>query len=331
MSNRFLYLSEADVNTIIKNDYELIIGSVKNALKMLHNGSAIQPDKISQIFDSTYQNRINCMPSTLKEIDTCGMKWVSVFPSNQNKNIKNVEGVALLSELETGGIKCFMNASELTSLRTAAVGALASKYLAKSNPKALGFIGAGEEALAHFRLIKYIHPTITQCYISSRSNEKINNFIKKFSNEYPDTNFIHCENDYQKAVESSDIIVTAISSQEPVLKANWIKSGALYIHVAGLEDEFAVAKKASKIVCDKWECVKHRTQTIAQMYKNGQLKDCDIYADLAEIIIGDKKGRTSEDEFIYFNSVGLAAEDVMLCNNVYNKAVQSSIGIWLNK
>ena len=92
----------------------------------------------------------------------------------------------------------------------------------------------------------------------------------------------------------TDIIVTAISGQAPVLKARDVRAGMLYIHVGGWEDEYGVALKADKIVCDDWNASKHRTQTICRMYKEGLLKDKDIYADLAEIIAGQKKGRESD-------------------------------------
>ncbi|MBQ7046198.1 MAG: hypothetical protein IJN85_00465, partial [Oscillospiraceae bacterium] len=129
-----------------------------------------------------------------------------------------------------------------------------------------------------------------------------------------------------KAVEDADIIVTAISSQEKILKAEWIKPGAFYSHVAGLEDEFDVARKASKIICDNWETVKHRTQTISQMYKQGLLSDDDIYADLHQIIKGEKNGRENDDEFIYFNSVGMSFTDVALANWMYKLAVSKNVG-----
>ena len=41
------------------------------------------------------------------------------------------------------------------------------------------------------------------------------------------------------------------------------------------------------------------------MYKEGLLQDDDIYADLGEIVTGRKEGRSNQNEFIYFNSVGL--------------------------
>lgn len=327
----FLYLSSSEVYSVLEDDYQLVLDSVEDSIKMLNEGTTIQPDKNSQIFDTTYQNRINCMSATLRKTDTCGMKWVSVFPENKKKGIENVEGFVLLSEINTGKLKCAMNATELTSLRTAGVGAVAAKYLAKKNSETIGFIGAGEEAKAHFKLIKFINKNIKRCFVSSRTCNSVKQFIDEFQKKYPDVVFVDCGNNFENAVKSADIIVTAISSQEQVLKAKWIKEGALYIHVAGIEDEYAVAKKASKIVCDCWECVKHRSQTIVQMYKDGELTDNDIYADIAEIITGEKAGRESDAEFIYFNSVGLAVEDILFANRIYERAIKLGAGQWIEK
>lgn len=328
---KFLYLSENDVEELVRDKYQLVIDAVIDAITMKAKGTTIQPDKSSQIFDEYYQNRINCMASTLKEEEVCGVKWVSVFPSNKAKGLNNVEGFTVLSETKTGSLLCFMNATGSTSLRTAAVGAVAAKYLAKKKSSSIGFIGAGEEAKAHFKFIKYVIPTIDTCYVSSRTDKSTSNFINELKSDWPDVRFIDCHNDYESAVINADIIVTAISSQEKVLKAKWIKKGALYIHVAGLEDEFAVAEKADKIICDCWDCVKHRSQTITQMYRAGLLNEKDIYADLAEIITRQKPGRSSDDEFIYFNSVGLSVEDVLLCDRIYKLALKNKIGTWINK
>lgn len=331
MDKKYLYLSRQDVHHILYKNYQMIMDAVQDALTMAERGTTRQPDKISQIFDERFQNRINCMPSTLNEIQTCGMKWVSVFPSNQEKGLDNVEGFSLLSDTVTGGLKCFMNATECTSFRTAAVGAIAAKYLARSNSASIGFIGAGEEAKAHLQMIKFVCPEIRSCYISSRTEKRTKEFVEEFKNEYPDIRFIDCRNNYESAVINADIIVTAISSQAQVLKAEWMKKGMCYIHVAGLEDEFEVAKKADKIICDSWEAVKHRSQTIAQMYQLGLLKEQDIYGDIGEIILGKKNGRENSEEFIYFNSVGLSAIDVLLCNRIYEKAKRLGIGTWVEK
>ncbi|MDP6723862.1 MAG: hypothetical protein QF536_01535, partial [Arenicellales bacterium] len=130
----------------------------------------------------------------------------------------------------------------------------------------------------------------------------------------------------QKAIEGADIIVTATSAQAPLLKAEWMKPGTFYSHVGGWEDEYDVARLCEKIVCDDWETVKHRTQTLSRMYKDGDLKDEDIYADLNEVVTGEKDGRETAEERVYFNAVGMAYIDVAIAHAMYQRAREAGKG-----
>ena len=300
---------------------------IENALTKQNTKDLIFPNKVSVVFDESTQNRINCLPAGIRSQEVYGMKWVSVFPVNPHKyNIPNLSAVIVLSSLKDGFPKAFMEGSLCSNLRTAAVGSVAAKYLARKNAETIGFIGAGEQAKSHFLGMMAVRPSIKKCFVSSRTNESCEKFIVQMKRFYPEVEFIGCGNDYRKSVVDADIIVTAISGQDTILKADWIKSGAFYCHVAGLEDEDAVALKASKIVCDDWNVVKHRTQTISRMYKAGVLNDSDIYANLKDIIVGNKPGRENEEEFIYFNSVGLSFLDVALANWMFQKVEEKGLG-----
>jgi len=317
-------ISQEDVAAIFKGNTNAIFGIIEDSFNKYLAGDIIMPDKISQIFDEQTQNRINCMPATLIEEKICGMKWVSVFPSNAPKGVQNVTGIMLLSELETGFPIAVIDGTLSTKMRTAAVGCTAAKYLAPSKVETIGIIGAGEEARMHFTLLKHMFPTIKECRVSSLNTEQ--GFIDKFKNIVPDVKFVTCNNDSHVCASGADIIVTAISAQSPVLKAADITKGGLYIHVGGWEDEYGVAQKANKIVCDEWEVVKHRSQTLCRMYKEGLLKDEDIHANLSELIAGTKVGRESDDEFIYFNSVGLSYIDINFANYIYKEAKKRGLG-----
>jgi ornithine cyclodeaminase/alanine dehydrogenase-like protein (mu-crystallin family) len=85
---------------------------------------------------------------------------------------------------------------------------------------------------------------------------------------------------------------------------------------------------ADKIVCDDWETVKHRTQTVSRCYKDGVITDADIHGNLIDILSGEKPGRESEDEFIYFDAVGLAYTDVSIATAMYEKAKAAGFGTW---
>lgn len=319
-------ISQEDVADIFKGNADAIFGIIEDSFKKYLADDIIMPDKISQIFDEASQNRINCMPATLIDEKICGMKWVSVFPSNAPKGVQNVTGIMLLSELETGFPIAVIDGTLSTKMRTAAVGCTAAKYLAPSKVETIGIIGAGEEARMHFTLLKHLFPTIKECRVSSLNTEIEQGFIDKFKDIVPDVKFVTCNNDSHLCASGADIIVTAISGQSPVLKAADITKGGLYIHVGGWEDEYGVAQKANKIVCDEWEVVKHRSQTLCRMYKEGLLKDEDIQANLSELIAGTKVGRENDDEFIYFNSVGLSYIDINFANYIYEEAKKRGLG-----
>lgn len=319
-------ISQEDVSSIFKDNSDQIFRLVEDSFRKDLCGDVVMPDKISQIFDELTQNRINCMPATLIDEKVCGVKWVSVFPSNASRGVQNVTGVMLLSELETGFPVAVIDGTLSTKIRTAAVGCVAAKFLAPSKVETIGLIGAGEEARMHFTLLKHLYPSIKECRVSSLSTDSEHRFISIFKDIVPDVEFECCNNDSYRCAAGADIIVTAISGQCPVLKASDITKGGLYIHVGGWEDDYGVAKKADKIVCDKWEVVKHRSQTLCRMYKEGILKDSDIYADLSELIAGTKIGRQTDDEFIYFNSVGLSYIDINFALYIYNEAINQDLG-----
>ena len=314
-------------------DVSSVISVLENALVSYKKGQILLPDKISQIFDEKTQNRINCMPATLLDEKTCGVKWVSVFPGNPHTfHCPNVSGTIILSELERGYPIAVMDGTFLTAFRTACMGALASKYLARRDSHVMGIIGSGEQARMHLNTIKHVHPEIRVCRVASRSAASEEAFIESMSRRFPDICFEGCQSDYEKASTGADIILTAVSCQEPLLKAKTIKAGAFYCHVGDWEDEYEVPLKADKIVCDQWASVKHRTQTISRLYQMGKLRDEDVYSDIVDIIDGTKPGRENDQEFIYFNSVGLSFIDVAVANSFYKKVTAAGAGTdWLMK
>jgi ornithine cyclodeaminase/alanine dehydrogenase-like protein (mu-crystallin family) len=329
MNNKVINLqliTREDVEQIFSNQPNLPLDLIVKAFNEKIKGNILLPDKISQVFDQKTQNRINCLPATLLTQKVSGVKWVSVFPTNAEKELINVTGVILLSSIETGYPLAMIDGTYCTALRTAAIGAVAAKYLSCENSEIIGFIGAGEQAQMHFRMIKTVR-NIKECYVSSRNVSSENAFVMNLADEYPDVNFIMCKGNNGKATEKADIIVTAVSCQQPLLKAEHVKKGATYIHVGGWEDEYAVAQKADKIICDDWESVKHRSQTLSRMYYEGLLKDEDIYGNLDQIISRTLPARENEDEIIYFNSVGLAFLDVMFGYEIYEQCKANNMGM----
>ena len=321
------YFSQEDLLGAGCLDIRMAMGAAEQALRLFDAGEVMFPEKIVQIFNDETQERINCLPATFKNHKICGVKWVSVFPPNPVKHgIQNLSAVIILSEIEHGLPIAFMEGTLCSNVRVGAMGAIAAKYLARPDSETIGFIGAGEQAKMHLISMKTAVPSLRRCRVGAKLDEEEQQFVSEMSAILPEMEFEGAGTDLAKATVNADIIVTATSAQAPLLKAEWVKPGAFYSHIGGWEDEYAVARACDKIVCDDWETVKHRTQTLSRMYKDGELADESIYANLVDLVSGAKAGRESADERIYFNAVGLAYVDVAIAIAMYKRAMEAGLG-----
>ena len=321
------YFSQEDLLGAGCFDMRLAMSAAEDAMLAYRRGDVLFPEKIVQIFNDETQERINCLPATFRERKICGVKWVSVFPPNPVKfGIQNLSAVIILSEIEHGFPIAFMEGTLCSNLRVGCMGAIAAKYLARQDAKSVGFIGGGEQAKMHLIAMKAALPSLSQCRVAAKTPEEERQFVCQMSPILPEMEFVTANASLEAAVSGVDVVVTATSAQAPLLKAEWLAPGAFYSHVGGWEDEYGVAQRCQKIVCDDWETVKHRTQTLSRMYQDGVLQDSDIYANLVDLIAGDKPGRESPDERIYFNAVGLAYVDVAIAIAMFERASQAGMG-----
>ena len=308
-------------------DIRMAMEAAEKAILAYRAGDVIFPDKIVQIFNDDTQERINCLPATFRSEKICGVKWVSVFPPNPVRHgVQNLSAVIILSEIEHGFPIAFMEGTLCSNMRVGAMGALAARHLARQDAETIGFIGAGEQAKMHLIAMKTALPSLKRCRVAAKESSEEEQFVREMSPILPEMDIQAAGTSLQSATEDADVIVTATSAQAPLLKADWIKPGAFYSHVGGWEDEYAVEKSCSKIVCDDWETVKHRSQTLSRMYQDGELTDDDIYGNLVDIIAGEKPGRESPEERIYFNAVGLAYVDVAIAVAMYERAREAGMG-----
>jgi ornithine cyclodeaminase/alanine dehydrogenase-like protein (mu-crystallin family) len=139
--------------------------------------------------------------------------------------------------------------------------------------------------------------------------------------------------DLEHAVQQSQICVTCTPSKKPFLKRSAVMPGTFIAAVgADSEDkqELEVDLVAStKIVVDLIE----QASKIGELHhaiEQGAITRQSVHAELGEIIAGTKKGRTSNDEIILFDSTGMALQDVAAASIVYEKAMRSDVGIKLN-
>ena len=172
-----------------------------------------------------------------------------------------------------------------------------------------------------------VRPSLCRVCVYDIRPENARRFVEEARAKYPAVEFLPVDTPEQ-AVRESDIIVTVTLADEPFVKADWIKRGALIVHMAGHEVEYDCVSRADKIVVDFWDTIKHRmASTIALMAAEGLVRDEDIDASLSEILNGKKTGRDSDDQIIYFNAVGAGILDLAITTRCYRRAQKEHVGI----
>ncbi len=330
-----MFLNQEDVKKCGGEDMSLAIEVMESVFSLHQKEDYVLPNKSvlrwGDIDSETTRGRVNSMPASIGgEFQSVGIKWISSSPTNPDKyGLPRASGIIILNDYETLFPKAIMDGMLLSAMRTGANSGVAAKYLAREDSKVLGLIGAGAQNKTQLMAMKSVLKNLTEVKINDLNKERAHLFAEEMNEK---VNLpIKVVDTAEEAVRGSDVFITATVSKTPIVKYEWIDKGSLYLHVGSHECEYEVIEKADKIVVDDWEELKHRgVETISLMYAEGEFNESRIDAQLGEIVNNIKHGRMNNDEFIYFNSVGMGIQDVALASVVYEKAVEKKIGKQLN-
>ncbi len=163
----------------------------------------------------------------------------------------------------------------------------------------------------------------------SRSQATVDHFAKEQRPKYDSFKLI-ASTDLEKTVRGADVLVTVTPARGPIVKNEWISEG---MHIAALgadkggdqELEASILKRARIFVDDIRQC---RTDgEINVPLSQGVLKESDIAGEIGEVIIGKKKGRSSDKEITLFDSTGIALQDSATIPLEYERALAAGVGI----
>ena len=190
---------------------------MKRCFAELQKGKISQSERHVEVLpDGENQNLFALMPAYLGKNRFFGAKIITAFPENPQKNLASHLGQILLFDSSTGRPVAMMDANAITWLRTAAVSALATDYLAAPEAKSIALIGAGQQASSHLAALQSVR-AIEKVFIYDRTAERARKLIAKQQHNYPECTFIGCSS-VQEAVEEAEIICTLTSSQDAFLE-----------------------------------------------------------------------------------------------------------------
>jgi len=249
------------------------------------------------------------------------------FPGNpQRQGLPTIQGVVLLYDAANGSLLAVMDSIEITLKRTAAASALAARYLARADASSVAICGCGEQGRAQLVALADV-ATLKRALAWDTDLEKAWEFAREMQEALGIE--VTAVQDVRDATRRSDIIVTATSAQTPFLTNDCVSAGT-FIAAVGADSphksELAPELLArSKIVVDVLaQCVV--MGDLHHAIDAGRVTSADVYAELGDLVIGRKPGRTNPEEITVFDSTGVAIQDAASAAWVYQRAVARNVG-----
>jgi ornithine cyclodeaminase/alanine dehydrogenase-like protein (mu-crystallin family) len=275
-----------------------LIPAMERALVDFSAGNVTQPVRSVIPVDPT-GGFFGMMPA--RTPDGLGIKLVTFYPANADRGIPTHMAMICLFDPETGTPLVVMDGRLITEMRTAAVSAAATKYLAPDDAKILAILGSGVQARSHLEALQLVRQ-FEEIRVWSPTKAHADEFAKEFGGKSMSA---------EEAVRGADVIVTATNSKTPVLRGAWLKAGC-HVNAVGacrpdwreLDDD---AMKNVVFVDSRAAAIKESGDMI--------LSGAKIYAELGELFAGKVPAR--ENETTIFKSLGLAVEDIAAAMLVY--------------
>jgi ornithine cyclodeaminase/alanine dehydrogenase-like protein (mu-crystallin family) len=324
----FIYLKQEDVIAAGGLDMKLALADVELAFKMHGQDEVIQPNKtVIEFPDQETGHRrylTVSMPAYLGgQINRAGIKWAAESLDNARRgDLPYGMDVIILHDLERAHPVAMMDGTLITAIRTGAAAGVAAKYLARPDSKIAAFIGAGVIGRTTLEAIGLSLPGLTEFRIFDLDAEKAQAVAAAYSNQWQ----IQVVKSTQAAVDGADVIGTMTTTRHPFVKAGWLKAGCFVAAMGKNEFEEQALLEADLLVVDEWEQFKHyQPSLLAHLYQTGRLQDEDII-NLRDIILNRVPGRTAAAGRIHFLSFGLACEDLVVAERVYQTAASMGLG-----
>lgn len=238
-----------------------------------------------------------------------GVKVVTVVPGNARRGLLSVAGAYLYLDGDTGQPLAMFDGAVLTSMRTAAMSALASRHLSRHESRRHLVVGAGALAPDFIRAHRQVRPIETTLIWARRQGE-----AAQLAEDMRESGLaVEAVDDLEAAVRRADIVSCVTSARAPVLQGAWFGPG-MHLDLAGsyrrdMREADDEAIRRSAIFVDSLKSAPTESGELSDPIARGVIGPNDIRGDLAGLCAGRITGRRDEDEITLFKSVGNGLAD----------------------
>lgn len=298
---------------------------MRDTLASLARGDAILPLRtILTIPDGAFA----VMPAYLASPPTIGAKIITVFPRNHGTAFDSHQGAVMLFDSDNGSLAAIMDATSVTTIRTAAVSGVATDLLARDDATSLAILGAGVQGHSHLEAMCAVRP-LREVRVWSRNAEHARQLADVAEQGFRVAASV--VSSAEEAVRGADIVCTTTSSTQPVLLGDWLSPGT-HVNAVGASQPHAreVDTRAvvrSRLYADRRESALKEPGDVIVPLQEGEITPDHIVGEIGEILIGRVPGRRSREEITLFKSLGLAIEDLASASHVFAEARRQGVGV----
>ncbi len=326
-----LLLTQTDVESVLT--MEDCILQMEGGFSALNSGQVTMPQRAATPIEPHNGLHLSMPAFVAGNPGTLTVKIVTVYPNNPSLNgAPMIQGVLLLHDTVTGKLLAIMDAEGITAMRTGAASGVATKYMARDDAHSVALFGAGAQASAQLEAVCTVRD-IQNATIITRSGRNDAEFAASMRERLGID--VQPSRDVRSAVEQADIICTATNSHEPVFDGEWLQPGA-HINAIGaynrtMREVDTTTIRRSRIIVDNHTAALEEAgdiiQAIAESQSSPDPLDYEhVAGELGDVVLGTVAGRTSPNEITLFKSVGLAMQDAVTAELIYQRAVAMNIG-----
>ncbi len=325
-AGELIVLTEADVSRLALTDEE-ILGAVEGGLQAQGSGAAKIEPRMHLEPDPALRGHFNVLRGYLAPLGLAGVKVIGDYLDNHERGLPSELGLLTLYDAETGMPVAVVAAAQLTEMRTGALTALGARHLARRDSRVLGHVGARGTAYWNVRLLDRLFD-FEEIRVHSRRQESREAFARRLEADLGKP--VRVTESWEACLRGADVMVEAsrLERPEPRLETSWVEPGCLVIPYGTMSAvELSLTDVMDKVVVDDWgQAHAGALGALRAHVDTGRLTEQTLYAELCQIVVGDRPGRESDEERILFWHRGLSLSDIALGHALVEKARRAGIG-----
>jgi alanine dehydrogenase len=245
------------------------------------------------------------------------IKVVNVYEGNHDLGLASHQALVNLFDRETGQPLAVLDGASLTGIRTAAAAVLSVREIARPDASVALVVGSGVQAREHLRYLPLARK-FSEIRLYARDAAK----ARALANAFPG---VTVATDLAQATATADVVCLTTASRAPVIQDAWVKPGA---HVTSVGYAPPDTELPRPLIDRAAIFVEAKTAFQPAPVGCAELAGMDPSrgAELGEVLLGRKPGRTSAGQVTLYKSMGNAMEDMVVANLAFSEAQRMGIG-----